>query len=91
LVISATDLIPEFVGRRFDLMRYGKIHDPLGNVWECNAFNVGIAILAAWALLGLAGRWKPGRGWREWLGLGLGTIWLMHLCWTIVLEHLAQF
>jgi hypothetical protein len=91
LVISATDLIPEFVGRRFDLMRFGNIHDPLANVWEGNAFNVGVAILVAWALLALAGRWKPGPGWRERLGLGLGAIWLMYLCWAIVLVHLAQF
>lgn len=91
LVISAADLIPEFIVRRFDLLRFGKIHDPLSKVWSGNAFNLGMAILAAWALLGLAGRWKPRRGWREWLGLGLGAIWLMHLCWTIVLEHVAQF
>jgi hypothetical protein len=93
LVISAADLITEFVIRRFDLIwRYSSVQDnSLSNAWKSNAFNVGTAILAAWALLGLAGRWKPGRGWREWLGLGLGAIWLMHLCWTIVLKQLAQF
>ena len=60
LVISATDLIPEFVGRRFDLMKYGDIHDSLANVWEGNAFNVGIAILAAWALLAPRGAGDSG-------------------------------
>ena len=93
LVVSAADLITEFVIRRFDLIwSYCRIHDnSLSNAWSSNAFKVGLATLAAWALLGLAGRWKPGRGWREWLGLGLGAVWLMHLCWTIVLEQLAQF
>jgi hypothetical protein len=91
-VISAADLITEFVIRRFDLIwRYSKVQDnSLSNAWASNAFNVGTAILAAWALLGLAGRWKSGRGWREWLGLGLGAIWLMYLFWTIVLKQLAQ-
>jgi hypothetical protein len=93
LVISAADLITEFVIRRFDLIwRYSKIQDnSLSNAWASNAFNVGTAILAAWALLGLAGRWKSGQGWREWLGLGLGAIWLMYLCWAIMLVLLAQF
>jgi hypothetical protein len=92
LVISAADLITEFVIRRFDLIwRYCHIQDnSLSNAWEGNAFNVGMAILAALALLGLAGRWKPRRGGRECLGRGLGAIRLMHLCWTIVLKQLAQ-
>ncbi|WP_406694970.1 hypothetical protein V5E97_28400 [Singulisphaera sp. Ch08] len=91
LVLSAAGLIEEFVVRRFDLHTYGFDLDPLPSIWENNTLCVGTAIAAAWGLLLLAGRWKPARGWREMLGLGLGGILLANLLWATVLKHLAQF
>jgi hypothetical protein len=42
---------------------------------------------AVWAVLALAGRWVPGRDWREHLGLLLGLYWLAWppLAWIIAL------
>jgi len=91
LVVSGADLLLEFVLRRFGLMHHGYIHYALSNFWEYNAEYVGMAILGAWSLLVLAGRWKLTRGWSEWLGLGLGVVWFANLFWAIVLQPLAQF
>ncbi|WP_143206532.1 hypothetical protein [Singulisphaera sp. GP187] len=90
-VLSSGGLFQEFVVRRFDLSPYGFNPEPFPSLWENNALCVGTAIAAAWGLLVLAGRWKPTQGWRETLGLGLGSLWLANLLWATVLKHLAQF
>lgn len=90
-VLTGAGLIQEFVVRSFNLGPYGFDPDPLSSIWENNALCVGTAVAAAWTQLVFAGRWKPRRGWREMLGLGLGGLLLANLLWATVLERLAQF
>ena len=90
LFASSAGLAGEFVMRRFDLQKYGRLHYGLGDVWIVIFLGTGVAILSAWFLLIVSGRWRRVRGWREWLGCGLGVAWLLALLWQLILEPLAQ-
>lgn len=91
LVFLGAGLAQEFVFRHFDLHTYGFDHVRLTALWENVAHTTGTAIVAAWILLALLGRWKPQREWRETLGLALGALLLANWLWAAVLRPLAQF
>jgi hypothetical protein len=63
-------------------MTHGDYHDTLFGAWQEHAPMVGMAIAAAWMTLLLAGRFRLAFGWREWLGLALGAVWLANLLWA---------
>jgi hypothetical protein len=87
---SVVGLASEYLLRRANLTMYAQIHYDLAGGWELILDWVGPAILSAWILLVLSGHWNRGRGWREWLGRGLGLAWLIALAWQHFLEPLAQ-
>jgi len=73
-------------------LRKSTVNSPgtLNSVWATNARTIGVAILAAWLLMAVSGRWRLGAGWRERLGLLLGGLWLFMLAWLVVLKPLVQ-
>jgi hypothetical protein len=87
---TVSGLIEQFVLRRFNLIIYGILLDGPSHFWYYTAQNVGTATLTAWMLLIVTGGWRAGRGWREWMGLGLGAAWLANWLWAILLEPFAQ-
>jgi hypothetical protein len=91
LVGSGAGLAQVFVLRRFDLMKHGLIHDTLPEFWENNAQIVALAILAAWIVLILNGRWRLEPTWREWLGASLGGLWLTDLFGSALLEPFIRY
>jgi hypothetical protein len=91
LAICSASIAIEYVLRRFDLMKYGWYHDTMDGSWTTNARSVATATLAAWLMMAVAGRWRIGPGWREWLGLSLGFARLAALLWIVILEPLCQF
>ena len=90
-VFCSVSIVEQFVLRRCGLMWYAEYRDTLLHSWQVNGQQVGIAIASAWLFLLVAGRWRARPGWREWLGLALGSAWLVNLFWATVLEPLAQF
>jgi hypothetical protein len=87
---SVVGLASEYLMRRSYLTGYPDLHYDLEGAWWLILNWVGTAILAAWILLLFSGHWKQGRGWREWLGRGLGLAWLAALLWQNFLEPLSQ-
>jgi hypothetical protein len=41
-----------------------------------------LAIPAVWVGLGIAGRWRPERGWIDRLGIGFGSVWIVVMVTT---------
>ena len=87
---STAGLANEYLLRRSHLTNHATVHFDLGNAWIVVFLGVSVAILSAWLLLAFSGRWRRGRGWREWLGRCLGAAWVAALLWQILLEPLAQ-
>jgi hypothetical protein len=87
---SVVGLASEYLMRRSYLAMYAIQHYDLEGGWWLILNWVGTAILSAWILLLFSGHWNQGRGWREWLGRGLGLAWLAALLWQNFLEPLAQ-
>jgi len=42
--------------------------------WVVTGEKVGYAVLGAWAILVIAGRWWLGPGWLERIGIGVGLV-----------------
>ncbi len=85
LIVSAASLAIEFVLHRFDLIAFPWSSYLLGYFWGINAEVGGTAILVAWLLMAVSGRWHAARGWRDGLGLALGGFWLVALAWQLML------
>ncbi len=71
-------------------MSYGEYHDTMFGSWGRDGAKIGMAIAAAWLILFVGGRWRMRWNWREWLGLALGTAWIINFLWVTVLEPVAQ-
>jgi hypothetical protein len=41
------------------------------------ALQIGAAVLAAWALLAFGRAWRHHLGWVDWVGQGLGIVWVV--------------
>jgi hypothetical protein len=91
VLMPALLVAEELLLRRLSLMSYGEYHDTMYGSWGRDGAKVGMAIAAAWLLMLFGGRWRASRGWRELIGLALGTAWVIELLWTTVLESVAQF
>jgi hypothetical protein len=89
-LLASIVILEEYLLRRFDLMTRGDYHDTIFGSFRRDGAKVGMAIAAAWLVIYFGGRWKLGRGWREWLGVLLGTAWLADLVWELVLSPIAQ-
>jgi hypothetical protein len=90
LIVTTALLVPEFLLRRFNLIKYGDLHATIDYPVADMARVAGLAILSAWLLLAGSGRWRRPKGWREGLGLAVGGLWLAALAWIVVLLPLAQ-
>ncbi len=80
----------ELLLRRLSLMSYGEYHDTMYGSWGRDGAKVGMAVAAAWLVVLFGGRWRASRGWRDLLGLALGTAWIIELLWATILEPIAQ-
>ncbi|HWE36905.1 MAG TPA: hypothetical protein VG406_10095 [Isosphaeraceae bacterium] len=70
LLLRGLEYLPYYaVGARWHL---GPI-DP----WVSTGERVGYAVLGVWAALAAAGRWRPGTGWIERLGVVVGLLWAL--------------
>lgn len=48
----------------------------LNAAWAHCGRQCGQVVAGAWLALALAGRWRPDRGWVDWMGRALGWAWL---------------
>jgi hypothetical protein len=87
-ILVAVVLVSEWLLRRFRWLETGYSHNPFALEWWQHGTSISLAVTALWAVLALAGRWRPAREWPDRLGRAIGGCWVVYAILAVLLAYL---